>query len=454
MTEFTGFVILAGMRTGSNLLEQLMRQMPGVVSHGELFNPGFIGRDKVTSYRGISLNDRERDPLAVLQAMRSADPDMMHGFRFFQDHDPRILDHVLKDRRVAKIILTRDPVASYLSWKAARADGRWRIGNPLKRRAASLVFEPREFAKWEAASARFLAEVEERLRHLGQTAFRLDFDDLTEVRTLRGLASWLGREAAGLEFRPVTARQNRDELRNSVRNQEDLPAAAPVRSGRRDHAFSLPDRVQSCGNAAFAPLPGDPCPPVAAWLQALRPRPAAGRPITFALVRHPLVRAWSAFRQTVLSPDVPEDAPFRLYLGWNYQINLPGRRSNAHLARAFEAFLVFLGDNLAGETSQPVNPLWARQEDLLAAAARRGVIHLVGRRDAWPEAADWVAAQSGMAGPAADRMADGDAASLSPVIRESMNKLVRAAYAGDFAAFGWDDLDQAACEAGSSVRMA
>ena len=45
MTQpFDYFVVLAGMRTGSNLLEEQLAAMPGIVSHGELFNPHFFGK--------------------------------------------------------------------------------------------------------------------------------------------------------------------------------------------------------------------------------------------------------------------------------------------------------------------------------------------------------------------------------------------------------------------------
>ena len=74
MTEgaFDYFVVLAGMRTGSNLLEEYLSAMPGVSSHGELFNPHFFGRPKETSQFGFTLETRDNDPIRVIAALRAA----------------------------------------------------------------------------------------------------------------------------------------------------------------------------------------------------------------------------------------------------------------------------------------------------------------------------------------------------------------------------------------------
>ena len=40
---FEYFVVLAEMRTGSNLLESNLNAIDGIECHGELFNPFFIG---------------------------------------------------------------------------------------------------------------------------------------------------------------------------------------------------------------------------------------------------------------------------------------------------------------------------------------------------------------------------------------------------------------------------
>ena len=57
--KFDYFVVLAGMRTGSNLLEEQLAAMPGIVSHGELFNPHFFGKPETDTKWGLSMLARK-----------------------------------------------------------------------------------------------------------------------------------------------------------------------------------------------------------------------------------------------------------------------------------------------------------------------------------------------------------------------------------------------------------
>ena len=145
--RFDYFVVLAGMRTGSNLLEEQLAAMPGVVSHGELFNPHFFGQPDVNSKWGLSKAARDSDPVRVIGAMREAS-DGLSGFRLFYDHDARAIDHVLSDPRAAKIILSRRPIDSYVSLKIARKTGQWWLGDLTSARAAKVPFDAEEYSEF------------------------------------------------------------------------------------------------------------------------------------------------------------------------------------------------------------------------------------------------------------------------------------------------------------------
>ena len=132
--RFEYFVVLAGMRTGSNLLEEQLSAMPGIESHGELFNPHFFGKPETRKKWGLTTNQRDNDPVRVIELMKRAAEDLP-GFRLFYDHDRRAIDHVLSDRGAAKIILTRRPIDSYVSLKIARKTGQWWLGDMTSARA-------------------------------------------------------------------------------------------------------------------------------------------------------------------------------------------------------------------------------------------------------------------------------------------------------------------------------
>ena len=63
MTAFRSFVIFAGMRTGSNLLEATLNAHD-VACFGEAYNPYFIGWPDQQTLYDMTLADREADPLA------------------------------------------------------------------------------------------------------------------------------------------------------------------------------------------------------------------------------------------------------------------------------------------------------------------------------------------------------------------------------------------------------
>ena len=115
--------MFAEMRTGSNYLEATLNELEDVHSYGEVYNPSFMGHHKTFEMFGIDMDGREKDPLKVFDGML-ANTDGLPGLRFFHDHDPRVLERILPDPKVAKIILTRNPLDSMY-----RARSRAKRGN-------------------------------------------------------------------------------------------------------------------------------------------------------------------------------------------------------------------------------------------------------------------------------------------------------------------------------------
>ena len=131
--RFDYFVVFAEMRTGSNLLEGNLNAFETLTCYGEAFNPNFIGYPNKTEVFGIAQCIRDSDPARLIDAIKSK-TDGLGGFRFFHDHDARVLDICLPDPRCAKIILTRNPVESYVSWKIARETGQWKLTDVRRRK--------------------------------------------------------------------------------------------------------------------------------------------------------------------------------------------------------------------------------------------------------------------------------------------------------------------------------
>ena len=208
---FDSFVLLAEMRTGSNFLEANLNALPDVSCLGEAFNPHFIGKLNQDAAFGMTLAHREVDPLALLRAMRDQTPGLS-GFRYFHDHDPRVLPVLLADPRCAKVILTRNPVDSYISWKIAQATGQWKLTQAKRLKTAKAHFNEADFTAHLSQLQAFQLRLMHGLQTSGQTAFYIDYDDINDIAVLNGLARYLGAKATLEEPDGTLKKQNPEDM--------------------------------------------------------------------------------------------------------------------------------------------------------------------------------------------------------------------------------------------------
>lgn len=458
---FHSFVLFAEMRTGSNFLEANLNALPGVLSYGEVFNPHFIGKKDALELLGVSLADREANPKPLLRKLRAETPGLS-GFRFFHDHDARVPDIVLPDPGVAKIILTRNPVDSYVSWKIARATGQWKLTDARRLKTATARFDADEFAAHLAATQAFQLRVLNALQTTGQTAFVLDYDDLGSVEVLNGLAAFLGVEGRLKSVDDTLKKQNPEPLETKLENPQDMaPALAradlfaltrtPVFEPRR--AAAIPQAVASdTAPLLFFPVRSAPDAAIRTWLagsgglidgfdsktlrqwKRLNPGHRA-----FTVVRHPLLRAHVAFREKIVSGQL---ADHRRILMRAYKARLPDPGqpfADADAERA--AFLVFLNyARLAtsGQTGQRVDPNWASQTAILQGFAGFHPLDLVIREDRLTPALGFLATEVGVQPPPSPAPAPDPAAdALAAIWDQSLETAAADAYARDYLGFGF-----------------
>ena len=242
--RFTSFVIFAEMRTGSNFLEANLNAFAGIACHGEAFNPHFMGYPHNEPILGVDLAKRDANPDVLLNAIRN-DPSALSGFRYFHDHDPRVFDTIVDDPRCAKIVLTRNPVDSYVSWKIAQATGQWKLTDMKAHKTAQAVFDSGEFETHLDALQLFQVLLLNRLQTSGQTAFYVAYEDLQSVAVMNGLARYLGVDEA------------LDALDKNLKKQNPSPISAKV--SNYDHmvqALSRLDRFDLTRTPNFEPRRG------------------------------------------------------------------------------------------------------------------------------------------------------------------------------------------------------
>lgn len=466
--RFDFFAIVAGMRTGSNLLEELLSAHPQITCHGELFNPHFVGAPDQDEALGISRQARDRDPSVMLSAL-GADAAGISGFRIFDDHDPRALDAVLRNPRCAKIMLTRNLLDSYLSLKIARKTGQWWLGNLASAKRGKVRFDPEEFGEFVGQAGDFRRRVRRVLQETGQAAFQIDYDDLRVPEVISGLYAFLGCDAFPVPARSKGKAQNPEPAVEKVTNPKTLRTALS-RIDPFDTDLS-PDfqtalgagvprfRVAVDAPVLFAPVGTVACAEVDGWLAGI----SNGRPPRTGLnqkelrawmrahpghrritvVEHPAQRIHSIFTSSLLPPGRPEFAEIRDILVRHHGLDLPndpddpGYDMAAHHA-AFLGFVRFVRGNLGGQTGLRPSPLWATQGAILAGIGRFAPPDAVIRKEHLERDLGRIAADLGLRqDPSPEAAPETGRFHLHDILDEEIAQNVRAAYRRDFVQFGY-----------------
>jgi len=457
------------MRTGSNLLEDYLNQIDGVTCHGEAFNQNFIGYPNRKDLLGITHRQREDNPDRLLRAIRTQDG--LGGFRYFHDHDPRVLPAILSDARCAKIILTRNPLDSYISLKIAKATDQWKLTNVTTRKAAQAHFDLHEFERHVAGMQNFQLDIMRALQVTGQTAFHIGYDDLHDTEILSGLANWLGVSVDPDSLKSNLKPQNPQPLFEKVANFDQMQVALrgldrfdltrtpnfeprrgpvvpsyvacpahpvlymPIRSGPEDRVIRWMAALDGAASDLLGKFNQK---TLRAWMQE---NPGHQR---FTVLRHPLARAHAAFCDKILDTGPGSFSRIRQQLGQFHGLELPddptdpGYGLKAHRA-AFEGFLRFLKSNLNGQTSLRVDAHWASQVTCLQGMAEFCLPDHLYREEELADALPRLAQTMGIdAGP----VPQGDRSQtdrLAQIHDAQLERLCREAYPRDYMMFGFSD---------------
>lgn len=444
---FHSFILLAEMRTGSNFLESNLNAFEGLTCHGEAFNPHFIGYPNRDSLLDVTLQARSDDPSKLLNRIKNAPG--INGFRFFHDHDPRILDRVLDDPGWAKIALTRNPAHSYVSWKTAQATGQWKLSSGLKARTGKVSFDADEFDAYLARTEQFHLGVLHRLQAAGQTVFYLNYDDIGDLEVLNGLAGWLGSGDHRDSLNQTLKKQGQGAVTDRVTNPRQMERAlaardpfalaeVPTQEPRRGPA--VPSFVGSAAaGLLYQPVRGGP--DLRAWLASLGPVQEGFTQKTlrawqkdlphhraFTVLRHPVARAHATFCEKILPQTAYVEIRALLHRFQQVPLDEDGYDHQA----AFKGFLRFLGRNLAGQTNIRIDPWWTTQAAVIEGFARFRAPDAILRESELAEGLRFLGAD-----PAGLPDLDPHAWRLADIYDEEIEKLARQAYRRDYLSYGF-----------------
>ena len=403
---FTSFIMLGAMRSGSNLLEKFLNQYDGLVCHGELFHKSFIGVQGCQNYLGIDIETRIEDPDWLLDAVRAQNPNKITGFRFFQDHDTSVMDAALKDRFCAKIILTRDPVESFVSLQIALETQQWLVSDVAHRREIQIHFDLEDYAAYQKYRSAYYDQIYRALAMSEQPYFEIDYTMLSDVENINRLAAFIGDRTGKTKLKEPIKRQNPGALANKISNIEEVRAALdapslrertpPVLTPMLESGTDLSRAYFSKNNAlVFGPVPGVPDEGVRNWLGMQNQDPPQNgfsahqfaewkaqnkNPKLFSVVRHPVLRAYNAFMLKIFATNSGGYVSIRQELENQFGMFLPqGEIDPWHdrrvLERAgygaeehricFKLFLIFVAANLGNETKIRQDGKWQCQTEII-----------------------------------------------------------------------------------------
>ncbi len=465
--RFDYFVILAEMRTGSNALEDALNSYSAITSHGEIFNPGFIGKAKTDSFFGLSLKDRDAEPIRAIDALRT-NTEGLGGFRLFGDHNPEVRDHVLADPNCAKIWLTRNPLDSFVSLQIANTTGQWWLGEIADAKSAQIEFDPGAFDRYVTGLRLRQNEIKRRLQSTGQSAFQIDYSDLGDPDVLNGLVRYLGVSEDQEDGGRNSIVQNPVPMDLKVRNYDEMIAAL----GQRDHYAIAedigyePDRgpgvpsyvALSDPPLVFLPMRGGPNAQVDNWLadlaaitkgkitrdhtqsslrKWLRAHPGHRR---FTVLAHPLDRAYRAFQKTILATDDAYFASTIGYLQGYFDLEVPGPGCDPDTVRtAFMTFLDFLKANIGGQTPIWTEPDWGEQIGLLQGMSKFAMPDVLLRESTLNRDLAALLEQSGFSGKMPETSPLGDTSALNDLHDIQTESAIRTAHRRDYVMFGFSD---------------
>jgi LPS sulfotransferase NodH len=226
------FVVLSARRAGSNMLCTILDAHPAVRCHHELFNPR--GIFVALELRGQEhcfgdLSTRDRDPLGFLRQVWAASAQHAAvGFKMTREQQPEVLQAVLDDPGVRKIVLRRaDLVRGFVSERIAERLDQWEVYD------AAVLASPRPRVRIGVEELRrHVDEVEAYYRRIttalqrsGQAWLELHYEALSTLAEQARAFEHLGVAPPFQAIAARSVRQNPQPLHELVANHAELLAA-------------------------------------------------------------------------------------------------------------------------------------------------------------------------------------------------------------------------------------
>jgi hypothetical protein len=240
MESAARFVVIGSPRTGSSHLTERLRSHPGILCHGEVFHPKNLWvywpkRDLTDEVRNELLALRQSDPGALVERIFSQSYGRSAvGFKIFTGHCDEILDRLIADPSVRKIVLLRKNVlANFSSYLAAGRTATWGTKSPAEEGGpGKIVFKEKQFVKFYHNYTNFYKTVIGGLNANGQAFQLVHYEDINDSLLFSGIVTFVGANpTVPLRERRELVKQNSSDILSRFANP------GSVRAFLREHGL-------------------------------------------------------------------------------------------------------------------------------------------------------------------------------------------------------------------------
>lgn len=198
------FVIISLRRSGSSHFVSTIIGHPEIMCHGNIFVSGMLPvywpKDHPLPSHEIALirtglrELRKADPRAFLERVFATDHGRAHvGFKTFARQNDEILDELIDDPSVRKLVLIRGNIlARFSSQLIAHDTGSWGVRTKLEVETPKVEFNPARFTRYRKAHTDFYARIIGRLLERRQNYHLIRYEEINDSLMLRSAINFIG----------------------------------------------------------------------------------------------------------------------------------------------------------------------------------------------------------------------------------------------------------------------
>jgi hypothetical protein len=235
------FVIFCEVRTGSYALVSRLDSASDIVCHGEIFHFNKLGvrDDYLPALAFHTVAERNANQMAYIEQLRAMDPGKHFGFKVLSNQlaYARKVVPFVEDPLNKRVILYRDPIASYGSLLRSQATGIWMVEDSARVPQAKLQqkvrFTVESFNDFVARYNNFIKRANELAAM--DNSFVLSYEQIEDPDVINSLFKFLGSEADAESTSMSTAKQFIGDLEEGFENWGELQDFL-----KTDESFILP----------------------------------------------------------------------------------------------------------------------------------------------------------------------------------------------------------------------